>query len=153
MRMSSTSALLLGIGIGVGFLALRVASADGRNGYLVAGGLTVIECAGVAGLDRFAQKRRSVAAAWRISQAQIVALEHAIAAIDTQIGEWKNTYVRVCEAVRQREIEAFDTERVAEEAAWAIEAEYRRSINANQQLLAGGAAAALPPRILTALGD
>jgi hypothetical protein len=145
MKESAKSIKLLGVLLGVGFGLLRAAKAEGIEGYLVAVGLTVIECAAVMGLDWFAQRHRSVASVYRTSHAQILALEQAIGAIDKQIGDEKSTYARLHEAVRQREMEAFDIDTVAEEAGWAVEACYRAGINANQRLLEGGAVAAYRP--------
>jgi hypothetical protein len=137
---------ILGLLICLSFLLLRIARAEGWQDCLISVGLTGIDCAAVEGLVWFANKRRHVASEHRISRAQIVALEHAIGAIDNQIGEEKSGYARTFDAVRQREAEAFDVDRVAEEAAWAAEAVYRRGVNANQRLLEGGAVAVFPPK-------
>ena len=141
---------ILGLLICLSFLSLRIARAEGWQDCLVGVGLTGIDCAAVEGLVWFSRKRRHVAYVHRTSQAQIVSLEHAIGAIEDQIGEEKSTYARTVDAVRQREAEAFDAERVADGAAWAAEAVYRRGVNANQRLLEGGAVAAFPPKGLSA---
>jgi ABC-type taurine transport system ATPase subunit len=145
---------LLGFGIGIGCGMMRAAKADSVEGFVIAGGLTLIECMAVVGLDWFAQKRRQVASAHRISRAQIVALEEAVVAVDAQIREEISRTTSLIDEIKQREAEAFDVERVAEEAAWAVEAAYRGAINANRRLLEGGAVEALPrPRELTGIGD
>jgi hypothetical protein len=141
---STKSFKVVGLILGIGFGLLRVAKADSLEDYLLAAGLTIIEGATVMGLDWFAAKHREVASTSRSSQAQIVALESAITTVDEQIEGQSNTCLRLQQAIRQREMEVFDVVRVAEAVAWAAEAAYRESINANQRLLEGGSLSALP---------
>ena len=133
-RRSSMFGFALGIGCGL----LRAAKADSLEGFVVGGALTLIECAAVAGLDWFAHRHREAASAYRISQSQIVALEEAIAAVNSRMAEEEDRYDRLLDQLKQRESEAFDVAVGQEQMEAAVEAEYRSAINANQRRFEGG---------------
>ena len=135
---------LVGFGLGIGFGILRLSKADGFEDYLIALGLTVLEWVAVAGLDWFAEKHRQGLSVYRISQAQTVALEQAVADVKAHIHDERNRYDDLRAALKHRESETFDVERVAEQVGWAVEAAYRGAVNANQRLLEGGGGFALP---------
>lgn len=141
---ASKHAILVGCGLGIGFGILRLSKADGFDDYLIAVGLTVLECVAVAGLDWFAEKHRQSVSVHRISQAQGVALEQAIADVKAHIQSERTRYDELRAELKQREAEAFDVERVAGQAGWAVEAAYRGAIHANQRILEGGGGFALP---------
>lgn len=141
---NSKHAIIVGFGLGIGFGILRLSKADGLEDYLIAIGLTVLESIGVVALDWFAERHRQSVSVYRISQAQSMALEQAIADLRNQIRVERDRYDALRAELKQRESEAFDVERVAEYAGWAVEAAYRGAINANQRLLEGGAGFAMP---------
>ncbi len=141
---TSRHSRLVGFGLGIGFGLLRISRADGLEDYLIAIGLTVLECMAVTGLDWFAEKHRLSGSVYRISQAQTVALEQAIADVNAHIQSERTRYDGLLAELRNRESEAFDVERVAEQAAWAVEAAYRGAVHANQRLLEGGGGFAMP---------
>lgn len=141
---ASKHSRLVGFGLGIGFGILRISRADGLEVYMVAVGLTVLESIGVVALDWFAEKHRQSVSIHRISQAQTVALERAVADVNAHIHAERTRYDGLLAELKEREAEAFDVERVAELAAWAVEAAYRGAVNANQRLLEGGGGFALP---------
>lgn len=134
----------LGYGLGLGFGILRLSKADGPEDWLVALGLTVLECAAVVGLDWYAEKSRQNAAVYRNSHAQVSALEQAIADLKTNIQDERARGQQLQNNLRHREAQAFDAEQMAEKAAWTAEAAYRSAVHANQRLLEGGAGFAHP---------
>ena len=134
----------IGIALGVGFGLLRLAVAEGLADYLIAIGLTVIECAAVAGLDWYANRVRKEATLYRLSQAQILAAEEARNQIDERITAERMHCQNALDRIREREAEAFDVDKVSAAAAWAVEAAYRSAVNANRRRLEGGAVQALP---------
>lgn len=134
----------IGIALGAGFGLLRLAVAEGFTDYLIAVGLTVIECAAVAGLDWYANRVRKEATLYRLSQAQIVATEEARNEIDERITTERMHCQNALDRIREREAEAFDVDKVSDAAAWAVEAAYRSAINANCRRLEGGAVQAFP---------
>ena len=121
------------------FGLLRLAKADGREGYLISAGLTGIDAVAVEGLIYFAGKRAKLAASYRASRAQIVGLEEAVASTDAQIGAERLRRDGILAALQQREAMAADPKPAADEVAWAVEAAYRGALNANQRILEGGA--------------
>jgi hypothetical protein len=129
----------LGFGLGLGFGILRLSKAEGLEDWLIALGLTVLECAAVVGLDWYSEKSRQNAAAYRNSHAQVSALEQAIADLKTSIRDERARSQQLQNNLRHREAHAFDAEQMAEKAAWTVEAAYRSAIHANQRLLEGGA--------------
>jgi hypothetical protein len=135
---------LVCFGIGIGFGILRLSRAEGIEDYLVAVGLTVLECAVVAGLDWFAEKHFQSVATYRVAQAQRIALEQALDELKANLAIERSRYGGLQEQLRARESESFDVEPLAEQAAWAVEAAYRAAVHANQRCLEGGGSFALP---------
>jgi hypothetical protein len=134
---------MLGFGLGFGFGLLRLSKAEGLEDWLVALGLTILECAAVVGLDWYAEKRRQLTAAYQHSRAQVSALEQAVADLKSNIHGERVRSQQLQSNLRQREAQAFDAEQMAEQAAWTVEAAYRSAVHANQRLLEGGAGFAL----------
>ena len=141
---ASSHPRLVGFGLGIGFGILRLSKADSVEDYCIAVGLTILECVAVIALDRFAEKHSQSATVYRTTQAQSVALEQAIADVKAHLQSETARLDALRAALKQRESEAFDVERVAGYAAWAVEAAYRGAVNANQRLLEGGGGFALP---------
>ena len=136
--------VLFGLGLGVGCCLLRLTKADSPQDYIFAGGLTLIECATVAGLDWFADRHRAISSSYRATKGQIDAVERGIASVDAQIRDERARYAELLEELKRREAECFDVERLVEDAPWVVEAAYRRAINANQRLLEGGGGLVAP---------
>ena len=136
--------VLFGVSLGIGFGLLRVAKAEDTTDLMIAAGLTVVECVAVGGLGWFAERHRKLSAAYRESQAPIVALERTIADIDAQIAAEESRCAGFIDELKQREAETFDVESIAAGAAWAVEAAYRAAIHKNQRALEGGSLGPLP---------
>ena len=128
----------------ISFGLLRLAKAEGREGLLIAAGLTGIDGVAVEGLLYFAGKRGRLASAYRTSRAQILALDEAVASMDIQMAGERERRDMLLAALQQREAMAADQTPAADEFAWAIAATYRGQINANQRRIEGGSVEAFP---------
>jgi hypothetical protein len=150
-KKKSHQASLVGFGLGIGFGLLRLAKAGGAEDYLIATALTLLECVAVAGLDWFASNHFQEVSVYLDSQARSVALEHAVARLEPRIEEKRNRYAAVLGEIILRESDGLNVERVAEWAAWTIEAAYRGAVNANARLLEGGGVFPSPRRSNSAI--
>lgn len=147
-RLGKTSTVL-GALTGSGFLFLRLSQADGPADYLMAIGLSIVECVAVLGVEHYAHSQRAHEAAYRRSQAQTGALESAIKSVGHELNEVRAANERLLSELKVREAEAFDVDKVAEAASCVVEANYRSAVTHSQRMLNGGAPSAFPPLALS----